>query len=128
HREDLLGAVLPDHVVVEEGLDLHRGGQRHGRAVLLALALLGDDVVAELDALVADVDGGAGDQLADLALPLPAEGAAEISVVAVLPAHADSSGFQFMRAYGKWAPFSTVQRCRIFRDASPSSSGDCRRS
>src|SRR5438105_844978 len=62
-REDLLGAVLPDHVVVEEGLDLHRRRQGDGGAVLLPLALLGDDVVAELDALVADVDGGAGDEL-----------------------------------------------------------------
>ncbi len=56
--EDLLGAVLADHVVVEEGLDLRGRRQRDRRLRLLALALLGDDVVAELDALVADVDGG----------------------------------------------------------------------
>src|ERR1700682_3752827 len=94
-REDLLGALLPDHVVVEEGLDLHRRRQRDRGAVLLALALLGDDVVAELDALVADVDGGAGDELADFPLPLPAEGAGEIAVVmAVLPAHDTSFGSQ----------------------------------
>ena len=34
-----------------------------------------EDVLAELDALVADVDSGSGDQLVDLVLALPAEGA-----------------------------------------------------
>ena len=75
-REDLLRAVLADHVVVEEALDLGGRGQRDRRAALVALRLLRDDVVAEPDALVADVDGGPGDELADLALPLAAEGAA----------------------------------------------------
>jgi hypothetical protein len=91
-RQDLLGALLPDDIVVEEVLDLDRSRQSDGGAVLLPLALLGDDVVAELDALVADVDGGAGDQLADLPLPLPTEGAREIAVmVAVLPAQVVTS-------------------------------------
>src|SRR5438067_2176180 len=90
--EDLLGTLLTDHVVVEERLDLHRRRERDGGTVLLALAFLGDDVVAELDALVADVDGGAGDELPDFPLPLPTEGAGEIAVVmAVLPAHVTSS-------------------------------------
>src|SRR5204863_9761636 len=90
--EDLLRALLPDDVVVEEALDLHRRRQRDRGAVLLALALLGDDVVAELDALVADVDGGTGDELPDFPLPLSAERAREIAVVmAVLPAHVTSS-------------------------------------
>jgi hypothetical protein len=90
--EDLLRALLADHVVVEEALDLHRRGQRDRRPVLLALGLLCDDVVAELDALVADVDGGAGDELADFPLPLPAEGAGQVAVVvAVLSAHVTSS-------------------------------------
>src|SRR5205823_14855626 len=71
--EDLLRPLLADHVVVEERLDLHRRGERDGGPVLFPLALLGDDVVAELDALVADVDGRTGDELADFPLPLPAE-------------------------------------------------------
>src|SRR5205085_4726950 len=71
--EDLLGALLADDVVIEEGLDLDRGGKGDGRAVLLPLGLLGDDVVAELDALVTDVDRGAGDELPDFPLPLAAE-------------------------------------------------------
>jgi len=86
-REDLLRPLLPHHVVVEERLDLRRGRQRHRRAALVALGLLGDDVVAQPDALVADVDGGAGDELANLALALPAERAAQVSVVVLFSAH-----------------------------------------
>ena len=42
--------------------------------------LLVDDLVAEIDALVADVDAGAGDQLLDLALRLAAEAAEKLLV------------------------------------------------
>jgi hypothetical protein len=42
--------------------------------------LLIDDLVAEVDALVADVDAGAGDQLLDLALRLAAEAAEKLLV------------------------------------------------
>jgi hypothetical protein len=42
--------------------------------------LLVDDLVAEVDALVADVDAGAGNQLFDLALRLAAEAAEELLV------------------------------------------------
>jgi hypothetical protein len=57
-REDLLRPFLPDHVVVEDRLDL--GGLRHRvgtRRRFVLLYLLGDDVVAEGDALIADVNG-----------------------------------------------------------------------
>jgi len=52
-REDLLGGLLADHVLVEERLDL--AGLRDGGAAALAVpaGLFRDDVVAELDALVA---------------------------------------------------------------------------
>jgi hypothetical protein len=42
--------------------------------------LLVDDLVTEVDALVADVDAGAGDQLFDLALRLAAEAAEELLI------------------------------------------------
>src|SRR5262249_38797988 len=58
---------------------------------LLAIIFLGDDVVAELDALVADVDGGPSDELTDLPLRLAAERAGEIDVV-LLRLHRGSSG------------------------------------
>ena len=80
-REHLLGALLVDDVLVEDALDLHRHGQL---VVLLALRarlhLLADDVVAELDALVADVDAGAGDELAHLVLALVTERAVQEAV------------------------------------------------
>src|SRR5205823_8857114 len=86
-REDLLRALLPDHVLVEDLLDL-RGLRDRGRRgeTLLLVTLLGDDVVAEVDALVADVNRRSGDQLADLVLALPAEGAHEVAgaIVTVL--------------------------------------------
>ncbi len=49
------------------------------RSAALAELLL-DDLVAEIDALVADVDAGAGDQLLDLPLRLAAEGAEKLFV------------------------------------------------
>src|SRR2546422_680273 len=73
HREDLLRALLPDHVFVEGFLDLARlGHARRRRRRFILPVLFGDDVVAELDALVADVDGGTGDELLNLALALSA--------------------------------------------------------
>ena len=76
-REDLLGLLLADDVVVQvlvdltglrELVELHLGALRE---------LLLDDLVAEVDALVADVDAGTGDELLDLLLALPAERALE---------------------------------------------------
>src|SRR6202000_2044066 len=75
HRdgESLLGLVLTDDVGVEELVDLPRLRQ----AVPLDAVRLGelflDDLVAEVDALVADVHTWAGDELLYLLLALPAE-------------------------------------------------------
>src|SRR6266496_2136627 len=72
-RQDLLSFLLPDHVILEELEDLGRLGQ----LVELELRGLGqlffDDLVAQIDALVADVDTKPGDQLLDLLLRLAAE-------------------------------------------------------
>src|SRR5205814_1355168 len=78
--EDLLGPLLPDHVLIEHGLDLGRLGEAPDLSALLLLPLLGDDVVAELDALVADVHGGPGDELAHIVLALAAERALQRAV------------------------------------------------
>src|SRR5581483_1995495 len=87
-REGALRLLLRDDVVVEGGVDLLRARQvveverRRGRELLV------DDLVAEIDALVADVDAGPGDQLLDLALRLPAEAAEELLVALACTRHA----------------------------------------
>jgi hypothetical protein len=84
-REDLLGLDLADHVLVEDLADLVRAG----KVALLRLLpgvgarLFTDDVVAEVDALVADEYRRTGDELADFMLALAAEGA----VKKLFPAH-----------------------------------------
>ena len=55
-RERLLRLLLPDHVLVEDVLDLLRRRDLSDRLGDLALFVLGEDLVAERDALVADVD------------------------------------------------------------------------
>ena len=81
HRERLLGRLLPDHVLVEHVLDLLRRRDLGHRLRHLALLVLREDLVAERDALVADVDGRPGDELPDGVLRLAAERAAQVAVV-----------------------------------------------
>jgi hypothetical protein len=71
-RPGALGAVLADHVLVED-LEISRGRQRTARRLRLFLKFLTDDVVAQLDALIADEDGRTRDQLAHFMLALAAE-------------------------------------------------------
>ena len=87
-RENLLGAFLADHVLVEHALDLGRLGHRRGLAEgLFAVGLLGDDVVTEVDAFVADIDRRARDQLADFVLALAAERADQVARAVVMLGH-----------------------------------------
>src|SRR6185437_2655234 len=73
HRQRLLGLFLPDHVLVQRLLDLLRRWDLGDRFRDLALLVLGEDLIAERDTLVADVDRGPGDELTDRVLGLPAE-------------------------------------------------------
>jgi hypothetical protein len=75
-----LRAVLADDVLVQDVVDLPRLGEVLELESWGCGELLIDDLVAEVDALVADVDAGAGDELLDLALRLAAEAAEELLV------------------------------------------------
>ena len=77
YRERLLGLVLTDDVAVEEVIDLARLRQLVEAELTGLGELFLDDLVTQVDALVADVDARARDQLLDLLLALPAEGALE---------------------------------------------------
>ena len=78
HRQGALGAVLTDHPRVQEFVDFARLRQRcRRRGRLLRTQLLFDDLVAQLNALVADIRAGATDELTHLLLALPTERALE---------------------------------------------------
>ena len=81
-REDLLRAILAYDVVVQDPLDVGGlGNCRQAEVLAVLLDLLGDDVVAQPDALVADVDRGACNELLDLFLALSTERAGEAGLV-----------------------------------------------
>ena len=73
-RQDPLRLILTDDVVVQELVDLARRREFTETDVGGLGQLFFDDLVAEIDALVADVHAGACDQLLDLLLRLAAEG------------------------------------------------------
>jgi hypothetical protein len=79
HRQRALGDVLPDHVLVEAGLDLTGTGRSRRLALVSRFRrrLVANDVVAQLDALVADEHRRSGDELLDLVLALAAERAVQ---------------------------------------------------
>src|SRR5690606_3105453 len=58
HCERALRMLLPDHVLIEDVLDLARRRYARYRFRSFALLLLGEDLIAERYALVADVDRG----------------------------------------------------------------------
>ncbi len=68
-----LGGVLPDDIALEELADLDRLGQFVEFYVVGVGEFLFDDLVAEVNALVADIYAGARNELFDLLLTLPAE-------------------------------------------------------
>ena len=68
-----LGGVLADHVALEEIANLDGLGQLVELDVIGVSELLFDDLVAQVDAFVADVHAGTRDELLDLLLALSAE-------------------------------------------------------
>ena len=79
HREDLLGALLANDVLVEEILDLRGFGDDPGLPGKRLLLLLGQHLVAKPDAFVADVHRRTGDDLIHLVGAASAERAARLA-------------------------------------------------
>ena len=99
--ELLLGLFLADDVLVEELLDFLGDRQRRaGSAPGLEAVVVGDDVVADLDALIADEHGRARNQLADVVLVLVAERTAQDLAVA---GFFDHLGFLVSRVFARSA-------------------------
>jgi hypothetical protein len=71
------GVALADHIIVQHLADFERRGDAVASLHQRGFGLLADDVVAQLHALIADEDGGSGDELPHLMLRLAAEGAIE---------------------------------------------------
>src|SRR5881396_3288396 len=79
--ERLLGTVLPDHVLVQHILDFRgRGDLRDGFGDF-ALFVLRQNLIAERDALIANVDRRPGNEFPDGILGFTAKRAAEMLVV-----------------------------------------------
>src|SRR6185295_11260947 len=76
-RELFLGPLLADDVLVEELLDFLRRRERGAGAAVLEPIVIGNDVIADFDTLVADEDRRACNQLPDVVLVLVAERAAQ---------------------------------------------------
>src|SRR5262247_2647377 len=77
HRQHALGVVLSDDVTVQYGTDFRRARNTIARLDQGVFVLFADDVHAKLDAFITDEHRRPRNQLADLVLALPAEGAVE---------------------------------------------------
>src|SRR5262245_37760918 len=76
-RQDLLGVILTDHVVVQDLADFLRRRDAVARLHQRGLVLLAEYIHAQFHALVADEHGRAGNELAHLVLALATERAVE---------------------------------------------------
>ncbi len=74
-REHPFGAALADDIIVEDVADFERSRNAVAGFDQRRLRFLADDVVAQLDAFIANEHGRPGNELADFVLRLAAEGA-----------------------------------------------------
>jgi hypothetical protein len=71
--EFLFGVFLTDDVFIKEGFDVQRLGQRRTRCSGFLLRIIADDLNTNINALVANVNGGACDEFFDFVLAFAAE-------------------------------------------------------
>ncbi len=86
HGKDLFGLFLFDHVLVQDGLDVHRFGDPFAALGLIFFVFLGDNLVAQADALVTDIDRRPGNQFLHFLLGLAAERTDQIAALALVAA------------------------------------------
>src|SRR5260370_794990 len=87
-RQDLLGPLLSDHILVKHPLDFSGLGHRGALAEsFFAVSLLGDYVVTKIYAFVTDINRRAGNQLANLVLALSAKGANQVARTVIMLGH-----------------------------------------
>src|SRR5262245_56954565 len=99
--EFLFCLVLTDDVVFEEFFYLDRLWKRGAACGRFLLLIIGDDLVADVDALVADVNRRAGNKLLDFVLRLAAKRAAQCIVAS---SHQLSDLAKFLRVCGGSLP------------------------
>src|SRR5690242_125137 len=87
--------------------------------------LLVDDLVTEIDAFVADVDAGTGDQLLDLSLALAAEAAEELLVSIACPGHVSSRCTSVSPRWLLLDSATPTQRCSMTVSMMPYSVASC---
>src|SRR6185436_16827978 len=80
NSQPLLGFILSNHILVKKAFDLARFGQRRTSGYRLSLLIIGDDLVADVDTLIADVDRRAGNEFLNFVLGFTAEGTAQCVV------------------------------------------------
>src|SRR4029078_7152378 len=90
HGENFLGPFLSNDVLIQVGFDFHRLVELRGNIFFGFFPIFSDDVITEVDAFIADVDGGSGNQSADFVAALSTERATEMSINLIPLCHASS--------------------------------------
>jgi hypothetical protein len=88
--EDSLGTILPHHVLIKVVFDFGRFLQLRRYFFLSLFPILRNDVVAEVDTFIANVDGGTGDELTHFVTAFPAKRASQVPINLFLLSHAAS--------------------------------------
>jgi hypothetical protein len=77
NRQALLGFVLSDYILIKKTLDLTGLGHRWAGGNGFCLLIVGNDLIADVNAFITDVDGGTGNQFLNFILRLTTERTAQ---------------------------------------------------
>jgi hypothetical protein len=110
-RQRFLRALLADHVLVEDVIDLFRLRNVAKPEVLIdvLVELFLDDLVAELDTLIANVNARPGDQFPNLLLRLAAEATFQLTLLVAESKHESRSARFARSAFSLLKIWSTIR-------------------